>query len=280
MDSQEKLPNTKIGKIFVVNHRQSDDMVFSASAVGENGYFVFGNRILSLESLSNGYGLWMYGMILVDRNNKESRKACYDKMKYVIENGGNVIIFPEGYWNLKDNGQRDERHLADDHHSENWLVQDINIGAVRLAKETGCMIVPAILHYDEIGKKMCYGRRGKPITVSKDDDIFEKKNEVVQAMTDNYWYLMEKYSKYSVEKLEKMGISLSDMWYSWADKLVSDCDIDSVNYKLDLEDEKLIGKAPVVNGVTTNEDAFSHLDNIEYNHKNAFLLSKKLHGRK
>ena len=80
---------------------------------------------------------------------------------YVIEHGGNIIIYPEGYWNFADDGQADERHLADGHNSESWLMQDINIGILRLAKETGCEIVPTILHYDEVGKKRCYAHRGK-----------------------------------------------------------------------------------------------------------------------
>ena len=119
---------TSKGKIFVVNHRQSDDIVLGANAIGESGYFVFGNKYLALDT-TNGLGLWAYGMILHDRDNPEYRKQTYAKMKYVIEHGGNIIIYPEGYWNLDDNGLADERHKADDHNSENWLIQDLNIGA-------------------------------------------------------------------------------------------------------------------------------------------------------
>ena len=279
LDSREPLKYTKKGKIFIVNHRQGDDMVFSAKAVGKSGYFVFGNPILSLESLSNGYGLWMYGMILVERDKKESRKSCYEKMKYVIEHGGNVIIFPEGYWNLDDNGQKDLKHNADGHNSENWLIQDLNIGSLRLAQELGCEIVPTILHYDEIGKMKCYAKRGKSFTISKNDDIFKRKDEILEYMMNCYYELMEKYSSYSRKYLESNYGNLKEQWLELKKKLVSFCDIDSVGYKLDLTDEKLIGKAPVKEGITTNEEAFSHLENINYTKDNAFLLSKRLTGR-
>ena len=63
-------------------------------------------------------------------------------------------------------------------------------------------------------------------------------------------------------------------------ELVSDCDIPQTGYKLDLSDEKKIGKAKVANPVTTNEDAFAHLDNLIPSKENAFLLSKRLKGRK
>ena len=99
-NKNHKIKTTK-GKIFVVNHRQSDDIVLGANAIGESGYFVFGNKYLALDT-TNGLGLWAYGMILLDRDNPENRKKTYEKMKYVIEHGGNIIIYPEGYWNLDD----------------------------------------------------------------------------------------------------------------------------------------------------------------------------------
>jgi len=280
IDSREKLGKTDKGKIFIVNHRQGDDMVFSAKAVKKSGYFVFGNKVLSLESFTNGYGLWSYGMILLDRDSKQNRKSCYEKMKFILENGGNVIIFPEGYWNLDDDGQKDLKHGADDHNSESWLIQDFNIGAFRLAQELGCEIVPVVLHYDEYKKMKCYAKRCKAITIKKDEDIFDKKNEILELMFSVYYELLEKYSTYTREELEKEGLTLKEQWEQLKKKLISFCDIDSVNYELDLQDEKKIGKAPVKNPVITNEEAFAHLDEIEYNKNNAYLLSRKLSGKR
>ena len=280
LDSRDKLSKDKVGKIFVVNHRQGDDMVLSAKAVGKSGYFVFGNPTLAFESLANGFGLWSYGMILVKRDDKISRRASIEKMKYVLNNGGNIIIFPEGYWNITDNGQDDGRHKADDHNSENWFIQDFNIGVFRIAKELGCDIVPTILHYDEDNHMRCYAKRGKPFKVSKDDDVFYKKDEILEYMRTSYYELMEKYSYHIRKDLESNGLTLKQQWENLKETVISACDIDKANYKLDLEDEKRIGKAKVVNGVTTNEDAFRHLDKIHYTKENAYLLSKRLTGRK
>lgn len=278
-DETYKLKHIKIGKIYVLNHRQADDIVLGANAVGENAFIVFGNKYLVYDT-TNGLGLWANGMILLDRSDKQSRQATYDKMKYVLKNGGNIIIFPEGYWNLDDNGLSDGRHGADDHNSENWLIQDINTGVIRLAKETGCPIVPTILHYDETTKKICYSKKGQLFYVNSDDNIFEKKNELVSEMQNIYYELMEKHSNYKREDLQKEGCSLKEQWLNLKKQLVADCDIDRTNYKLDLQDEKLIGKAKVLNAVTSNEEAFEHLDKINYNKNNAFLLNKRLTGRK
>lgn len=57
---------------------------------------MFGNKQLALET-TNGIGLWAYGMILMERDNRDTRQAAFQKMKYVIEHGGNIIIYPEGY---------------------------------------------------------------------------------------------------------------------------------------------------------------------------------------
>lgn len=245
IDKREKLERTKKGRIFALNHRQADDIVLGANAVCKSGYIVFGNPYLALET-TNGLGLWAYGMILMKREHSPSRKAAYEKMKYVIEHGGNIIIYPEGYWNLADDGQADTRHLADGHNSECWLIQDINVGILRLAKETGCEIVPTILHYDEVGKKRCFAHRGKSFRVEECDDIFAKKDELVHIMTNMYWGLMGKYSRYSRADLEKEGKSLKQEWEELKEQLRSACDIERIGYRLDLADEKRNGKAKVV----------------------------------
>ena len=178
-------------------------------------------------------------------------------MKYVIEHGGNIIIFPEGYWNLDDNGQKDECHDADGHKSDNWLIQDINVGILRLAQETGCEIVPTILHYDEVKKMKCFAYRGKPFRVSKEADIFAKKYELVGLMTDMYWYLMEKHSCYKRADLEADGRSLAEQLSELKEKLRSACDIERIGYRLNLAEEKRIGKAKVTHSVVTPEEAFA-----------------------
>lgn len=275
VDNREKLPQTASGMICAVNHRQADDIVIAANAVKESAYIVFGNPFLAFET-SNGLGLWANGLILLNRDDPISRKSTYEKMKYVINHGGNIIIFPEGYWNLDDNGQADDCHGADGHKSDNWLIQDINIGILRVAGETGCPIVPTILHYDEVKQKRCYIHRGSPFYVNKDDDLFAKKDELVTIMQTTYFYLCEKYSSYRRSELEKTE-TLEQQWLFLKQKLIEACDIPKIGYKLDLADEKRIGKAKVVCPITTKEQAFSHLDEIKPSCDNAFLFNKQNH---
>lgn len=259
IDRKEKLKRSCIGKIFVINHRQADDIVIGAKVVNRSAYIVFGNPYLFLET-RNGLGLWIYGVILLQRDLKSNRLAVYQKMKYVIEHGGNIIIYPEGYWNLDDNGEADEKHDADSHNSENWLIQDFNIGVFRLAQETGCEIVPTVLHYDEQGEKKCYASRGTPVRVLEDEDIFDKKDKLLEIMHTEYWRLMEKYSSYQRSELETQE-SLSQQWQKLKSELRTAGDIERIGYRLDLDDEKKIGKAKVLHGVVTHQEAFAWLNN-------------------
>ena len=277
IDSREKLPKSKLGRIFALNHRQAVDIVIGANAVAQSGYIVFGNPHLAFET-TNGLGLWAYGMILLNRDNPSSRKATYAKMKYIIEHGGNIIIYPESYWNLDDDGEADATHDADGHNSENWLIQDINIGILRLAKETGCEIVPTVLHYDEHGKKRCYAMRGKPFRVVADEDAVEKKNQLVEIMQGMKFTLMEKYSTYKRATLEQAGVPLRVQWEQLKEELINDCDIPRIGYHLDLVDEKKIGKAKVMKPVATQQEAFAHLGRLTPCRENAFLFSKRLGG--
>lgn len=278
VDSESRTFKYDGGKIYVINHRQADDIVLGVNAVADSGYIVFGNKFLALETL-NGLGLWAYGVILLDRDNDFNRMSTYEKMKYVIEHGGNIIIYPEGYWNLADDGLEDERHGADDHNSENWLVQDINIGVIRLAKETGAPIIPTILHYDEVENKKCYSKKGDLFFVSEEDNIFDRKDKLVEVMQTMYYELMAKYSFYKRRKLEENGQTLKEQWEALKRELISSCDIDSIGYKLDLYNEKLIGKAKVLRPVIPNVKAFEHLDSLNYSKNNYFLLSNKYSGR-
>ena len=83
IDSREEIKENDKGTIFVVNHRQSDDIVLGAKAIAESGYFVFGNKYLSLDT-QNGLGLWAYGMM--------PNMSGTDMMKNLKGNGYNKPI--------------------------------------------------------------------------------------------------------------------------------------------------------------------------------------------
>ena len=138
----------------------------------------------------------------------------------------------------------------------NFLGVCVNTMYVRLAKETGVPIIPTILHYDEINGKKCYSKKGLPLYVGKEDDIFQKKDLLVEIMTTMYYELMEKHSFYTRDFLRENNICLEQEWEKLKKELVAACDIPRINYKLDLADEKRIGKAKVLKGVVPRSEGY------------------------
>lgn len=72
--------------------------------------------------------IYKRGSILVDRNNKNSRKDSFRKMKNVLNLGMHVCIYPEGTRNITQ-----------------LPLKEFHDGAFRLAIETGIPILPALI---------------------------------------------------------------------------------------------------------------------------------------
>ena len=71
-------------------------------------------------------GLKMNGVIPLETKNRADRKIAYYRAIELLNNGGNLLIYPEGAWNV----------------SPNEVVMKIFTGTVRMAKETGVEIIP------------------------------------------------------------------------------------------------------------------------------------------
>ena len=72
--------------------------------------------------------IYKRGSILVDRNDKKSRKDSFRKMKNVLEMGMHMCIYPEG--------TRNKTSLP---------LKEFHDGAFKLSKETGVSIIPTLI---------------------------------------------------------------------------------------------------------------------------------------
>lgn len=132
-----KLYNLKIEKVeineipkdrpvvFACTHGFKEDFLASLVTVDEDFYVLFGNRQQALGCI-DGFCAWVTGMILVDRFDKESRKASKAKMVYALKLGAKVAIFPEGTWN----------------NSPNKIILDLFPGIWDVARDANAYIVP------------------------------------------------------------------------------------------------------------------------------------------
>lgn len=93
-------------------------------------------------------GLKLNGVIPLETKNKVDRKVAYNRSIELLNNGGNLLIYPEGAWNV----------------SPNELVMKTFVGTVRMARETGVQIVPIAV--EQYGKNF-YFNIGKNYGIAK-----------------------------------------------------------------------------------------------------------------
>ncbi len=139
------------------------------------------NKTIAKKSLSKVpiFG-WIYsiGTVLVDRNNSKSRQASYDKMKYVLNHGLDMLIYPEGTRNITD-----------------APLKSFYDGAFKLAIETQKPIVPVVLLNTKkllpAKPSMCF-KPGKitmhilPAVYPKGHSIDSLKKEIYDIMAKHY----------------------------------------------------------------------------------------------
>lgn len=263
--------NYKGPAIYVANHQVKEDAIMVLKALKKNVYIVFGDNMMFNETL-NGLLTFINGGITVKREDVKSRKAALLKTKYILENKGSILYFPEGYLNIKDDGEADKRNRADAHNSEYWLMQEHAGGVYRLAKETGYPIIPVVNLFDDMNEKKCYTRILNLHYIDKNDDYLEAKRKIEEEMVTNLYELMEKYAQY---KRHDNGIDFVQKNQELREKNIRELDIKNINWKMSPEDEKLAGKAKVRNPVTTPKEVFSFIENLNINKNNAFLLKNK-----
>ncbi len=136
--------------IYACTHAFYDDIVFSMKLAGRHTYLLYGN-LKDFYNTFHGIGLWINGVILVDRNSLLSRKSSIEKMIYTIDNGGNIIMFPEGTWNLDDS----------------LPVLELHLGIYEVAKSTNAKIVPIATYQDN---NITYSKRGKVFDITEIDE--------------------------------------------------------------------------------------------------------------
>ena len=143
-------------KIYVASHGFPEDVIVSALIINKPCYILAGNKEVFFHS-KEGFATWLYGGIVFDRMNIESRKSSLYKMKRVLELGSNILIFSEGGWNM----------------SDNKLISDLHGGFYDLAKSGNYDIVPIVTHKNSENKCLAY--IGSEIDVNNIDiDIYNE----------------------------------------------------------------------------------------------------------
>ena len=179
--------------------------------------------------------------------NKVDRKVAYNRSIELLNNGGNLLIYPEGAWNV----------------SPNELVMKTFVGTVRMARETGVQIVPIAV--EQYGKNF-YFNIGKNYGIAKNSNKTEKElnNELRDKLVTLKWHILE-----TQETLKRKDLP-SDYIHKFQSEIVDKC---NYGYGFSLEDalsERFHDKS-----IISEAEVFSFLDNLKINKNNAFLLRYK-----
>lgn len=240
---QEPLPKN-VPIIFACTHGFKDDILFSVMTAKAHAYVLIGG-IGHFYNTMDGITLWLNGTVIVERQNKASRRASVQKMIRAINLGANMMLFPEGLWNK----------------TENQLVQKLFPGIYDVAKATGAKVIPIVTHLDGT---TCYAIRDKEFDLTS----FERA-EGMTALRDKLaslkWEIMETYCVTERDKLLQ-GVSPEKYWYDYIESMIAE----TAFYERDDEAASLY----IDKNITTPEEVFAHLDSLIPCRENAFLFRR------
>ena len=163
--------------IFASTHVGGDDVQIAFEAIKERAYLFLGDPNDIYQRIE-GLLLYLNGVICLETRDKDDRKIAYNRAIELLKMKKNLLIFPEGAWNV----------------SANLPVMKLFNGTTRMALETGAEIVPlALEQYDKtfyvnIGENLSFSNSSS-ISVSDYTSILRN------ALATLKWEIWEKYGQ-------------------------------------------------------------------------------------
>lgn len=234
--------NEKCPVIYACTHIGYFDIMILFEAIKKPCWLFWGNP---LEELTSIYG-WMArknGTVLVDAYDKDDRKLAKREAEMLLNQGGSLMIFPEGAWNITDNEP----------------VMKLFQGTVSMAMNTGAVIIPVAL--EQYGKEF-FVNIGSNISIPKDDINIEMYNrDLRDTLATLKWQIWERMPV----------IKRTDISDTYRATFVANILKDGEGKYTEqmIENERFHDKETV-----EKDEVFAFLKDINYKRENAFLLRK------
>lgn len=158
--------------IYAATHIGWDDIEMILSTIGDHAYLFLGDPRDSYRNM-DGFLLDLNGVIICDTDNKTDRFIGKETCVKWLTQGGNLLIFPEGAWNI----------------TESLPVMPLYTGTVEMAIRSGADIVPLAIE--------CYGKNytiniGQNISSSgwkleQKHDLTEELRDAIAALKWEIW---------------------------------------------------------------------------------------------
>ena len=233
--------------IYACNHIGGNEIERAFLTIKKPAYLMLGNPGILYRS-----PIWLFmlmnGVISIETFNREDRKVGFHRAVELLSKGGSLLIFPEGAWNV----------------TPNLPVMKTFSGAVRMAKESGREIIPMAVQ--QYGKTLYYNiGENYSIPCDTEKSVDELNKELRDKLCTLEWEIMENCS--DVLKRETVPDGYLDTYQEEI--------INRSAYGFTLQaaiDESFHDKS-----VVEPAEAFEHIDNLNPNINNAFLINCRNH---
>lgn len=232
--------------IFAPTHCGKFDIQTLAEVLWQYRWLLLSGDPNFLPGTVEGYWPKFHGVIYVDRDDKEWRTRAKQEMITHLQNGGNIMMYPEGTWNL----------------SPNLPMPPLFRGIADIAKETNATIIPFAQEIDDKNKTY-YVKIGEPIYPTEEPlSILEN---LRNQMAEMKWSLIEELpfckADYDKEKLYSE-------WDKYIEKRLSECSYYTfeLSWKYARKEKWQIER----------EQIKADLSNIRPTKETAFLFNKRL----
>lgn len=233
--------------IFAITHIGKFDIEVSTETVKEHYYLLSGDYE-NMKGTVEEIFLGLNGVVYIREDDKEDRALSKEKMINVLRQGGNMMYFPEGNWNL----------------TPNLPVLPLPFGVIDVAMRANATIIP--IGIEQYGKDF-YIAVGENFDVDKyDKDNVEGKITAINDLRDHLATL-----KWDIWSSNPEEISKTINSESFSAHI-----IERLQEWPGMTLEQFFDSAYKPKTITTYKDAFDHLSTIHPTTRNAFLFNKRL----
>lgn len=228
--------------IYACTHVSYDDIVMTFEAIKSPCWLFLGDPELNYRTL-NGWMVEKNGVVYVDTYDKEDRKIAAETSIRLLKEGGSLLIYPEGAWNVTDN----------------LPVMKLYNGAVNMAQRAGVDIVPIAIEqygrsfYVNIGENVNFNNRL--------EDTTELTSELRNIMAKLKWEIWEKMGMVTRKSLPE------DLHKHFAEDILATAGENGYTMQM-VEDERYHDK-----DTADCQTVFSFMEKLRPCKENAFLFS-------
>ncbi len=233
--------------IFAITHIGKFDIEVSTETIKDHYYLLSGDYE-NMKGTVEEIFLGLNGVVYIREDDKEDRALSKEKMINILRQGGNMMYFPEGTWNL----------------TENLPILPLPFGIIDVAMRAEATIIP--IGIEQYGKEF-YLTVGENFDVDKyDKDNIEGKITAINDLRDrmatlkwDIWSSIPKEISTTITA-ETFSEHISERLQEWPGMTL----------------EEFFDSAYKPKHITTPKDAFAHLNEIKPTMRNAFLFNKRL----